>query len=58
MTDQSIDLKCPLCGKLLRAPRNMIEKKARCPKCKFQFVVKDPDEEDPQVILEDEETDQ
>ena len=58
MPEKSIDLKCPLCGKLLRASRSLIRKKARCPKCKFQFLVKDPDEEETQVILDDEDSDE
>ena len=55
MSETSIDLKCPLCGKLLRAERAMIDKKVRCPKCQFQFVLKDPDEEETQVVLDDDE---
>ena len=58
MAESSIDLKCPLCGKLLRAKRLLIGKKLRCPKCKYQFVLKDPDEEETQIMLDDEETDE
>ena len=58
MPEDSIDLKCPLCGKLLRAKRALIGKKVRCPKCKYQFVLKDPDEEETEVMLNDQDTDQ
>jgi len=57
MPEKSIDLKCPLCGKLLRAGRVSVGKKGRCPKCKLQFTIKDPDEEETQVMLDDEDTD-
>jgi len=50
----SIDLKCPLCGKLLRAKPELLGRHVRCPKCKYQFVLKDPDEEDTVVMSEDE----
>ena len=50
----SIDLKCPLCGKLLRAKPELVGKQVRCPKCKYQFVLKDPDEEDTVVMFGDE----
>ena len=53
MSEKSIDLKCPLCGKLLLATSVQIGQKVRCPKCKFQFVLRDPDEEETQVMLDD-----
>jgi len=57
MPDEAIDMKCPLCGKLLRAKRALISKNVRCPKCKYQFVLKDPDEEETQVMLDEQDTD-
>ena len=49
---RSVTLRCPICGKLLRAPTAQIGKRAKCPKCASRFIVAKAVESEPAPIAE------
>ncbi|MDD2236980.1 MAG: hypothetical protein PHP44_10395 [Kiritimatiellae bacterium] len=41
--EESFVFECPICGKDVEAPRNLIGMQAECPGCDSQITVPDPD---------------
>jgi len=50
-TFMPLNVKCPKCGKILKARENLAGKRVKCPQCAAVMTVPDPPNDEPAVIL-------